>query len=160
MPERSVEEITALAHELGRHGLGGINPSAEQIHDLISANLVGPLQFLNLLCYHDRARYPDDHELAGSGLSGSEAYARYGMIALEHVTRRGGRLALYNDVVQSVIGDGEPWHQIAIMEYPESDSFLDMISDPDYVRGLVHRDAGLAKTVVMVTRSLLPPSAS
>jgi hypothetical protein len=34
-----------------------------------------------------------------------------------------------------------------------------MILDPDYVAGLVHREAGLANTVVMVTRSLLPPPA-
>ena len=33
-----------------------------------------------------------------------------------------------------------------------------MIRDPDYQVGLAHRDAGLAQTVVLVTRSLLPPS--
>ena len=45
------------------------------------------------------------------------------------------------------------------MEYPNTDAFLDMIVDPDYVAGLVHRDAGLSETMVLVTRSLLPTRA-
>ena len=78
---------------------------------------------------------------------------------VEHVTKRGGRLALYNDVHQVLIGDRVHWDQVAIMEYADTEAFLDMILDPDYVAGLVHREAGLANTVVMVTRSLLPPPA-
>ena len=31
-----------------------------------------------------------------------------------------------------------------------------MIRDADYQAGLVHRDAGLAETVILVSRSLLP----
>jgi uncharacterized protein (DUF1330 family) len=72
------------------------------------------------------------------------------------VTRRGGRLVLYNDVEQVVIGSGA-WDQVAIMEYPSTDVFLEMIQDPEYQTGLVHRDAGPADTAVLVTRSLLPP---
>lgn len=94
--------------------------------------------------------------MAGSGLSGADAYGLYGLVALEQVTRRGGRLTLYNDVDQVLIGTDQPWDQIAIMEYPTTDAFLDMIVDPDYTAALPHRDAGLAQTVVMVTRSLLP----
>lgn len=159
MPPRSEEEIAALTKELEKHGLGGINPDADQIHDLIAADRDGPLQFVNLLCYYDQARYPKGHALDGTAISGADAYARYGLIALEHVTRRGGRLALYNDVHQVLIGGRDHWDQVAIMEYADTEAFLDMILDPDYVAGLVHREAGLANTVVMVTRSLLPPPA-
>jgi uncharacterized protein (DUF1330 family) len=153
---RSAAELDALLADLGRHGLGGLNPDAEQLRALVEADRDGPLQFLNLLRYHELARYPDGHELAGAALSGAEAYGRYGVVALEHVTRRGGRLALYNDVEQVVIGSGAPWHQVAIMEYPHTEAFVDMISDPEYQTGLVDRDAGLAATEVLVTRSLLP----
>jgi hypothetical protein len=31
-----------------------------------------------------------------------------------------------------------------------------MLADPDYQASLVHRDAGLAEVVILVTRSLLP----
>jgi uncharacterized protein (DUF1330 family) len=159
VPPRSEDEIAALAEALRVHGLGGINPDADQIRDLIAADRDGPLQFVNLLCYYDQARYPKGHDLDGTAISGAEAYARYGLIALEHVTKRGGRLALYNEVHQVLIGDGVHWDQVAIMEYADTEAFLDMILDPDYGAGLVHREAGLANTVVMVTRSLLPPPA-
>ena len=116
----------------------------------------GPLQFVNLLAYRDRATYPEDHELADAGLSGADAYGRYGTIALGHVMRRGGELTLYNDVCQVLIGQTRQWDQVAIMQYPDTGAFVDMILDPEYQAGLVHRDAGLADTVILVSRSLLP----
>ena len=159
MTERSEHEIEALLADLAGHGLGGLNPDTDQLRALVVADRGGPLQFVNLLAYHDRARYPEGHELAGQGLSGAEAYGRYGVVALDHVTRRGGRLTLHNDVEQVLIGSGSPWDQVAVMQYADTDAFLDMIRDPDYQLGLAHRDAGLAQTMVLVTRSLLPSSA-
>lgn len=157
MTQRTGEEIDAVLADLAHHGLGGLNPDREQLHALIAADRDGPLQFVNLLAYHEVAQYPAGHALAGRGSSGVDAYAQYGVVALEHVTRRGGRLALYNDVEQVIIGrDDEQWDQVAVMEYPDTDAFLDMIADPDYASGLVHRDAGLARTIVLVTRPLLP----
>jgi len=37
------------------------------------------IHMLNLVRFKDEATYPDDHPLAGRGLSGAEAYANYGM---------------------------------------------------------------------------------
>jgi len=158
MSKRSEDEIEALLGELGGHGAGGLNPDTEQLRVLIAAEREGPLQFVNLLAYRDVAQYPDGHEMAGKGLSGADAYRLYGMVALDHVTRRGGRLALYNDVEQVLIGPVAAWDQIAIMQYPDTEAFLDMIRDPEYLGCLVHRDAGLPDTMVLVTRSLLPPA--
>lgn len=70
--------------------------------------------------------------------------------------RRGGELTLYNDVHQVLIGQTGRWDQVAVMQYPDTAAFVDMIRDPDYQAGLVHRDAGLAETVILVSRSLLP----
>jgi len=156
MTPRSQEEIDALLGLLGGHGGGGLNPDAGQLRALVAADLGGPLQFVNLLAYHEVARYPAGHELAGSGLTGAEAYGRYGTMALHHVTRRGGRLTMLNHVEQVLIGAAASWHQVAVMEYPDTDAFVDMVCDPDYLAGLVHRDAGLADTLVFVTRPLLP----
>jgi uncharacterized protein (DUF1330 family) len=155
MSQRSEEDVTALLRELGSHGFGGINPDEQQLRALLAAEERGPLQFVNLLSYHDAARYPDGHELAQAGLSGAEAYARYGAVALDHVVRRGGTLTLYNDVLQVLIGATGPWDQIAVMQYREIDSFVDMIRDTDYQAALVHRDAGLATTAILITRPLL-----
>ncbi|MDJ0853453.1 MAG: hypothetical protein QNK04_34235 [Myxococcota bacterium] len=45
------------------------------------------------------------------------------------------------------------------MEYPSTAAFLDMAANPDFRAATVHRNAGLADTLVLVTRSLLPPAA-
>ena len=155
MSKWSEDDVRALLGELGQHGFGGINPDEEQLRSLLRSGEDGPLQFVNLLSYRARAAYPDGHELASAGLTGAEAYGRYGVVALDHVVRRGGVLTLYNDVVQVLIGHTGPWDQIAVMQYPGIDAFIDMIRDPDYQAGLVHRDAGLAETAILVSRSLL-----
>jgi uncharacterized protein (DUF1330 family) len=151
----SDEDVAVLLTNMRSHGFGGINPDEDQLRTLLGSREEGPLQFVNLLSYHPRARYPEGHELAGAGLSGADAYGRYGAVALDHVVRRGGTLVLYNDVLQVLIGRTQPWDQIAIMEYPGIDAFVDMIRDPDYQAGLVHRDAGLAETAILVSRPLL-----
>jgi len=154
--KRSAADRDALVSEIARHGLGGLGPTREQLRALVEADRDGPLHFLNLLAYHDAARYPAAHPLAGRGGSGAEAYARYGAVAARHVAQRGGRLALWNAVAQQIVGADAGWHHVAIMEYPSTEAFLDMLRDPDYTAALVHRDAGLAKTEIVVTRPLLP----
>lgn len=155
MSKRNENDVAVLLRELGPHGFGGINPDQDQMRDLLESGEDGPLQFVNLLSYRALAKYPDGHALAGDGLSGAEAYGRYGAVALDHVLRRGGSLVLYNDVVHVLIGQAAPWDQIAIMQYPGVDAFVDMILDPEYQAGLVHRDAGLAETAILVSRPLL-----
>ncbi len=156
VPRWSADDAESVIRELGAHGSGGINPDETQLRTLLRSGHEGPLQFVNLLVYRDRAAYPEGHELADADLSGAEAYGRYGAIALGHVARRGGELTLYNDVYQVLIGQTGRWDQVAIMQYPDVGAFVDMIRDPDYQAALVHRDAGLAETVILVSRSLLP----
>ena len=155
MSQWSEQEVADFLVNLGSHGFGGINPDESQLRALLESGADGPLQFVNLLSYFPDARYPEGHELAGAGLTGAEAYGRYGAVALEHVARRGGTLVLYNDVVQVLIGQSGPWDQIAIMQYPGTDAFIGMIRDPEYQAGLVHRDAGLAETAILISRPLV-----
>ena len=145
-----------LLQELGRAGAGGINPGESQLLGLVQSGHQGPLQFVNFLAFRERAIYPAGHELRRAGLSGVQAYNRYGAIALELVERLGGTLVIYNDVQQTLIGEMRPWDQILVIEFPHTDAFVKMIRDPDYQAALVHRDAGLAEVVILVTRSLLP----
>jgi len=152
----SADGMETLLRQLGARGAGGINPDESQLVALIEAGHQGPLQFVNLLAFRERAIYPAGHELAGAGLSGVDAYGRYGEIALAQVGRRGGRLILYNDVHQLLIGLTRPWDQILVIEFPDANAFVDMIRDRDYQASLVHRDAGLAEVVILITRSLLP----
>ena len=99
MPPWSDDDVTALVAELAPHGLGRHQPGRDAAARPAGWGAGRPLQFVNLLAYHAIAAYPEGHELAGAGLSGAEAYGRYGAVALDHVARRGGALTLYNDVV-------------------------------------------------------------
>lgn len=127
-------------------------PSAKQLQSLLEIDQEGPFHFVNLLAFKKEAEYPAEHSLAGAPLSGAEAYDKYGAVAFQQVTKRGGRLITLNTVELEVIGTSGPWDRIATMEYRNIGAFLDMISDPEYKQALVHRTAGLEATVVLVTR--------
>ncbi len=135
--------------------VGATDPSAEQLRDLLSGDLNGPFHFVNLLAFKEVASYPSEHELASHGLSGDEAYDKYGVVALAHVTKRGGRLVTLNNIENQLIGSSRVWHRIATMEYQNINAFVDMLLDPDYQAALVHRESGLEATEVFVTRPLI-----
>jgi uncharacterized protein (DUF1330 family) len=153
---RGVDDMVALLRELSARGAGGINPNESQLVSLIHSGDQGPVHLVNLLAFRERAIYPSGHELAGAGLTGAQAFARYEATALEVIGRCAGKLILCNDVYQVLIGQSLPWDQILVVEFPETGAFVDMIRDRDYQASLVHRDAGLAEVLILVSRSLLP----
>jgi uncharacterized protein (DUF1330 family) len=79
--------------------------------------------------------------------NGRLEYARYGAVATAHVVKRGGRILLTAAPV--ALGDQKPdWDLVAIVRYPSRKAFLDMIADPDYLKAMPHRQAGLESTVL------------
>ena len=149
------DEIEAVVLALIQHGRESVNPSAEQLRDLLGANPAGPFHFLNLLSFKETAEYPAGHELADQRISGADAYDKYGAVALEHVIKRGGRLVTLNSVERQLAGRSTEWHRIATMEYNNVGAFIDMLMDPQYQEALVHRDAGLEATEIYVSRPLI-----
>lgn len=151
------------ATEINLHeGAGGINPTLEQIAAVVAAHPEGPVQMVNLLKFRDRAEYPADYAGDPSpDCAGAEAYQRYGSVALGHVTQRGGRLVLLSTVDGVVLGAAaqDEWDQIAIIEYPAIDAFLDMVGDPDYLAATVHRTASLERSVIYATTAVMDASA-
>jgi uncharacterized protein (DUF1330 family) len=155
--KRNRDEIDALLQELATlHEIERINPTEERLRSLIEEDRDGPLQFLNLLGFYDTARYPNGHEMAQQEHSGAAAYMLYGAVAFRHVMELGGQVTFFNEVEQALIGPDDDWDQIAIIQYPNTEAFIDMIRDPDYQAALVHRNAGLEKTVLLVSRPLAP----
>ena len=63
---------------------------------------------------------------------------------------RGGRLMQSNKVKLSMGGDD--WDSVATMEYQKIGAFFEMLADPAYQAALVHRDAGLEATKILITR--------
>ena len=124
--------------------------SADDLLRLLDMNPEGPYHFINLLKYKSKAQYPTDHPLAAKSMSGEAAYNQYGITAFQQVTMRGGRLMQSNKVKISMGGDD--WDSVATMEYQTIGAFFEMLADPDYQAALVHRDAGLEATEILITR--------
>jgi uncharacterized protein (DUF1330 family) len=100
-----------------------------------------PVIMINLLRFKERADGID----ADEGITGAEAYARYGAGVQQFLDQVGGRVTLATLPTESVIGphDGE-WDMVVAVEYPSRRAFLDMIGDPAYLEIHGHRAAALA----------------
>ena len=110
---------------------------------------------VNFLGYYDRARYAGD-AAAADEVAGATAYGRYGRVALESLYRVGGHLVFYGrivDVLREAAGgpSAGAWHELATMQYPSPPAILRMEQLPRYRAALKHRDAGLARTIVVAS---------
>lgn len=130
--------FVAAALAAGGAAMGQIAPEPEQIDELLKGPAEGPVVMVNLLRFKKDADAPDE------GISGAEAYARYGAQMVEWVTSQGARLIWSGRVDSMVIGDtDEYFHSIALMEYPSRAEFLRIVGDPRVAEFAVHRTAGL-----------------
>jgi uncharacterized protein (DUF1330 family) len=117
-----------------------IEPTPEQFERLASGDH-DPVIMINLLRFKERADGID----AADGISGAEAYARYGAAATKFLDRAGGRILLALQSAESVIGPDEgEWDMVLAVEYPSRGAFIAMISDPEYLAIHAHRAAALA----------------
>jgi len=144
------DEINNLIASLKSGKQNQNDVSAEDLLRLLELNPDGPYHFVNLLRYKPEAQYPEGHPLAAKSMSGEEAYNQYGITAFQQVTMRGGRLMQSNEVKLSM--GGANWDSVATMEYQTIGAFFEMLADPDYQVALVHRDAGLEATEILITR--------
>lgn len=118
-----------------------IHPTPEQLERLAGSDQDGPVVMVNLLRFKERADGVD----AADGITGAEAYGRYGAAVGSHLERVGGRVLLALTAQDSVIGP-EPgeWDLVIAVEYPSRAAFMAMVSDPEYLAIHAHRDAAVA----------------
>lgn len=115
-----------------------VHPTAQQVQGLAETNDDGPVVMLNLLRFKDQADGIDQ------GISGPEAYARYGAAAEPFLSKVGGRLLMAVQPRESVIGpEAAEWDLVLLVEYPSRAKFLEMATDPDYLKIHAHREAAL-----------------
>jgi uncharacterized protein (DUF1330 family) len=129
-----------------------ITPNEDQFLELATSEKEGEVVMLNLLRYKPRAS-------AGEG-SGEEAYRQYGSEAVKMVEERGGKVLWMGSPDQVLIGDQDAnqWDAVALVAYPNRKAFIDMVSQPAYLKSHEHRESGLADTVLIaMTPSPLAP---
>jgi uncharacterized protein (DUF1330 family) len=142
-----------------------INPNAEQLQAvmaLAAGEADGPIVMLNLNRYRERAAYaatPPGGEPAD--VSGREAYGRYGLVAFETLTRLGGQILWHAQATLTVIGDGsDEWDEVIAVQYPNTQAFVDLVTDQALGVALAHREAGLERASIVrcVTDHLAVPA--
>jgi hypothetical protein len=129
-----------------------IDPTADQVRALRDSSFVGPVVMLNLLKFRAVAAYPA--EAGEPPCSGAEAYARYQTAFSDTLSAQTAAQVLYDGPVNQVfIGmAGSPeadWDKVLLVRYPSLQHFLGMMAGGDYRKALVHRYAGLERTVLL-----------
>lgn len=121
-----------------------IDPTREIMETFRDLPSDRPIAMINLLRFRDRADYPADHAEHGKGLSGAEAYRRYGSAAAAPFQRAGGRQVWLGRPELTVIGPAtEQWDLAFIAAYPTGEAFTAMLRDPEYREAVVHRQAAV-----------------
>lgn len=114
-----------------------------------------PIHMLNLVQFHERAEYPTDHPLAADKLTGAQAYAHYGAASGPVLARVGGEIIWRGGFEVSLIGaPDEAWDAIFIAQYPNAGAFLAMVTDPEYQKAVVHRQAAVMNSRLIRTAPL------
>lgn len=133
-----------------------IYPRFEQIVPLAKDPTPGPIAMVNLLKFHEKAQYQDDR--AGT-VSGRAAYMRYVAEMGPIVEQAGGRFLFSGDVQALVIGEvDELWDAVGIAEYPSRAEFHRLAASPEVQAIGVHREAGLAgQLLIMTVGEVFPP---
>lgn len=122
----------------------------EQFERMLAAPTEGPFYMFNLLKYREQAVYPDGRQ---TELTGREANALYAPVEfLEAI----GAHPVFNTAVDDQIdGDDIVWDDIVIVEYPCPLAFFAMLAQPEFRERAVHKQAGVERTIAIVT-DLLP----
>ena len=116
----------------------------------IPASDDGPFYMVNLVRYREQADYLDGRRVRRSG---AEADALYGAEVLPILLGIGARPVFVAEVEHILLGSTR-WDQIGIVAYPSRAGFLDMIQREDFRAAAIHKDAGVAETIVMVAEPI------
>ena len=110
----------------------------------------GPIYMVNLMKYHEVAKYDSD---GAPAISGREADDRYNPASI--LNKIGASIVFVADVVKNHVGS-EDWDRIAIVRYATRKSFIDMQQRKDFADKHEHKAAGMKRTTIVCCRPLDP----
>ena len=114
-------------------------PTPEQAAALAARPADAPVVMINLLKFKTPG--------------GLESYLQYGREVAPHLQRVGGTVRYAGTAPAVVVGDGERpwWDAILVVEYPNPQAFIDMVTTPEYAEVHKHRAAGLERGDLVAT---------
>lgn len=135
---------------------GYIDPARAAFEAFKGMSRDTPIEMLNLLRFRDQAIYPPDHGCAALGLSGAEAYARYGKESGPIFREVGGSVVWSASPDLVVIGpEDEKWDALFVARYPSAGAFMAMETDLRYREAVKHRQAAvLTSRLIRATPSV------
>jgi uncharacterized protein (DUF1330 family) len=129
-----------------------IDPSPENWKAFKDLPRDTPIHMLNLLLYRESAESPHGHAHHGKGWTGRRAYQEYGKTSGPIFARVGGTIAWRGTFQTMVTGpspDEKVWHEGFVAFYPNSAAFLEMVTDPEYQKAVINRNAALIDSRLM-----------
>ena len=102
----------------------------------------GPIWMVNLMAYRDRAVYEGE----AADVSGRQADDRYAPVDV--LADIGAAITFVADVDEQLLGDSPRWDRVGVVRYPTRRSFIEMQARPDFQERHVHKEAGMAETIV------------
>ena len=123
-----------------------IQPTPEQFKELMEGPADSPVVMVNVLTFKKEASGGD------AGVSGQEAYGRYGTEMRKFVESKGGRFIWSGRVDSMVIGEtDEHFNVIALVEYPNRQAFFEIVNSQRVGEIGQHRSAGLESQWLIAT---------
>lgn len=101
--------------------------------------------------YYDKAVYPDDYTGEDKKEKGREAYFIYGMTAFKYQGLVNNHVYLAGKYTSTIIGENQDWDDFNIVMYPSRNTMNKMYSLKRVQESLIHRHAGLKKTIVFAS---------
>ncbi len=132
---------------------GFVDPARAQFDAFKALDRDTPIEMLNLVRLRDQANYPVGHALHGKGLSGAEAYANYGRETGAILQSLGGSIVWSGTFEATLMGpSNEHWDIMFIARYPNAKAFLAMVTNDDYRKAVVHRQAAVQTSRLIRTK--------
>ena len=137
---------------------GKLNPATGPIPETMQVlrehDPATPFYMMNLNKYFAKAQYEGSQS---RNLTGEQAYLRYGKRIVPYLVSVGGYPDFMGHVIGTFVGrEDSPlhdsWSEFAMVYYPSRRAFLNMATHAP-TKGMHHRDAGLARAVLMPSTS-------
>ncbi len=121
-----------------------LDPTRESFDAFKALPRDAPINMLNLLRFHEQAQYPDGHPNADKAWSGARAYEEYGKTSGPVFSRVGGTIIWRGQMESMLIGPQDKFWEVSfIAHYPNSSAFMEMVTDAEYKKAVVNRQAAV-----------------
>ena len=116
-----------------------LNPTKEQLEQILSMPDDGPLAFINTLTF--------------SPNGGAESFRQYAEKFMELMAPKGVKSLFQGDAVMTLVGE-QQWDEVAIVHYPCISTWRDMVQSEEYQQiSDLRADAVLDARLVIVRQS-------